>query len=225
MPDPRLQIVSEIRRLGKSNRGKELSLLQLSDDCLYQIYLQLKAGVSNRSIARLLQSRYGVARSENSIQQAVSLLAKRITPLLDSRNTGLPAAPITAPPGLSDIPADDALEMIDAIIKPYGNAIKNMVVAANCNDRMLTEDISKHAKALSALLTAQERLQRSRKRMPYSDFEENAEMERRSKLVLDKYVGNDGNKMIRSADKLLKALEEKCVKMELDDETGKYKPV
>lgn len=219
------QIISEIKRLAKSNRGSQLSLLQLTDECLYQTYLQLKAGASNRSIARMLQTRYGVARSENSIQQAVSLLRKRIAPLLNARNTGLPSTPITAPPGLSDMPIDDALDMIDSILKSYGSAIKQVVEDADYNDGMLTEDVSKHIKAYSSLVGTKARLQKSEQRVPSSDYVDNAQFERRSKLVLDKFVGNDGSKMIRSADKLLKALEAKCVTMELDEESGRYERV
>ncbi|MHB8203941.1 MAG: hypothetical protein ACYDHG_09595 [Desulfomonilaceae bacterium] len=146
MSNSKLEMISEIRRIGKSNRGKELSLLQLSDDCLYQIYLQLNASVSNRSIARMLQTRYGVARSENAIQQGVSLLRKRIAILLESPNTGLPSTPITVPSGLSDMPIYDALDTLDPIVKAYGNSIKQMFEAAEFSDGMLTEDISKHVK-------------------------------------------------------------------------------
>ena len=220
-----LQIISEIRQLAKSNRGKDLGLLQLSDDCLYQIYIQLRAGASNRSIARLLQSRYGVASSENSIQQAVSLLRKRIAPLLNSQNTELPSTPIRVPRGLSDMPIDDAIDTIDSILKSYGSAIKQVVEAADYNDGMLTEDVSKHVKAYSSLVGTKARLQKSEKRVPSSDYVDNAQFERRSKLVLEEYVKDDGSKMIRSADKLLKALEAKCVTMELDEESGRYERV
>ena len=219
------QIVSEIKQLAKSNRGSQLSLLQLSDDCLYQVFLQLKAGASNRSIARMLQTRYGVARSENSIQQGVSLLRKRIAPLLNSQNTELPSTPIRAPRGLSDMPLDDALDMIDSILKSYGNAIKQVVEAADYNDGMLTEDVSKHIKAYSSLVGTKARLQKSEKRVPSSEYIDKTEFERRSNLVLEKYVKDDSSKMIRSADKLLKALEAKCVTMELDPETGRYETV
>jgi hypothetical protein len=219
------QIISEIRQLAKSNRGKDLGLLQLSDDCLYQIYLQLRAGASNRSIARMLQTRHGVARSENSIQQAVSLLKKRIAPLLNSQNTELPSTPIRVPRGLSDMPLNDAIDTIDSILKSYGNAIKQLVEAADYNDGMLTEDVSKHVKAYSSLVGTKARLQKSEKRVPSNDYIDIAAFERRSKLVLENYIGNDGSKMIRSADKLLKALEAKCVTMEMDEESGRYKLV
>jgi hypothetical protein len=225
MSNSKLEIISEIRRLGKSNRGKDLGLLQLSDDCLYQIYLQLKAGVSNRSIARMLQTRYGVARSENAIQQGVSLLRKRIAILLESPKTGLPFTPITVPSGLSDMPIDDAVDTLDSIVAAYGNSIKQMFEAAECSDGMLTEDISKHVKAYTALVAAKTRLQRSAKRISANEYINDAEFERRSKLVLEKYVGDDGQKMIKSADKLLKVLETRCVTMELDPETGQYETV
>ncbi len=225
MSNSRLQIISEIKRLGKSKRGKDLGLLQFPDDCLFQIYLQLKAGAGNRSIARMLQTRYGVARSENSIQQAVSLLRKRIAPLLDSQNTELPSTPIRVPNGLSDMPLDDALDMIDSILKSYGSAIKQVVEAADYNDGMLTEDVSKHVKAYSSLVGVKARLQKSEKRVPSSDYVDNTQFERRSKLVLDNFVGDDGEKMVRSADKLLKVLETRCVTMELDPETGEYEKV
>jgi hypothetical protein len=225
MSNERTIIVGEIRKLGKSNRGKELGLLQLSDDGLYEVYLQLKAGVSNRSIARMLQSRYGVTRSENSIQQAVSLLAKRIGPILNNPCVELPAVTVTAPPELSNMSTDEAIDLLEEIMIPYGKSIKHRVVAGARHDGYLTEDVSKHVKAYAALVATRERLQRTQKRSPSNHFMEHTEMDRRSRLILDKYVGDDGEKMARAADKLIKALEEKCVKMELDPETGKYKPI
>jgi hypothetical protein len=123
------------------------------------------------------------------------------------------------------MPPEEALDIIDSILKSYGNAIKQNVEAADYNDGMLTEDVSKHVKAYSSLVGTKARLQKSEKRVPSNDYVDNAEFDRRSKLVLDKFVGDDGDKLIRSADKLLKALEAKCVKMELDEESGRYKVV
>lgn len=50
----------------------------------------------------------------------------------------------------------------------------------------------------------------------------NINLKSKSDFVLQHYVANDGQKMIKAADKLLTALKEKCVKLELDPETGQY---
>jgi hypothetical protein len=123
------------------------------------------------------------------------------------------------------MPLNDAIDTIDSILKSYGSAIKQVVEAADYNDGMLTEDVSKHVKAYSSLVGTKSRLQKSEKQVPSNDYIDIAAFERRSKLVLEKFVKDDGSKMIRSADKLLKALEARCVKMEIDEESGRYKLV
>jgi tRNA U54 and U55 pseudouridine synthase Pus10 len=225
MSNERTIIVGNIRKLGESNRGKELGLLQLSDDCLYEVYLQLKAGVSNRSIARMLQSRYGVDRSENSIQQTVSLLAKRIAPILNRPCVKLPVNTITPPPGLSNMPTDEVLDLLEEIMIPYGQSIKHRVEPGARHDGYLTEDVSKHVKVYATLVATREKLQRTQKRSTSNHLVDHTAMDRRSKLVLEKCVCDDGEKMIRSADKFLKALEAKCVEMEINAETGEYEVV
>jgi len=225
MVNLKLHIVSEITRLAKSSRGRDLSLLHLTDDCLHQVYQQMNAGVSNRSIARMLQTKYGISRSENALQQSLSALRKRIAPLLSIKENGLPSKPIRPPSELSSMDPEDSLVTVDEILKAYGNSIEMMAKAAECNDGMLTEDLSKHVKAYSTLLGIRHRLQSARKQEPSSQSREDLERERKSKLALEKYIGNDGNRMLRAADNFLKAIEEKCVALEQDPETGEYREV
>lgn len=52
--------------------------------------------------------------------------------------------------------------------------------------------------------------------------EVNINLKAKSDFVLQHYVANDGQKMIKAADKLLTALKDKCIKLELDPETGQY---
>jgi hypothetical protein len=52
--------------------------------------------------------------------------------------------------------------------------------------------------------------------------EVNINLKAKSDFVLQHYVANDGQKMIKAADRLLTALKDKCVKLELDPETGQY---
>lgn len=52
--------------------------------------------------------------------------------------------------------------------------------------------------------------------------EVNINLKAKSDFVLQHYVANDGQKMIKAADKLLTALKDKCVKLELDPATGQY---
>ncbi len=83
-------IVNQIRALARSSRGQSQNILALSDDAIYQIYHQLQSGAGNRSTARFLRERYKVCGSENSLQQSIGKLKKKIEPLLR-------VAPIAAP--------------------------------------------------------------------------------------------------------------------------------
>ena len=53
----------------------------------------------------------------------------------------------------------------------------------------------------------------------------NINLQARSNLVLEKYIGNDGNRMLRAADNFLKAIEAKCVALEQDPQTGEYREI
>jgi hypothetical protein len=79
-----ITIVARIRELSRGARGRETFVISLSDEAIYAIYMQLKNGASNRSVARLLQGKYNVQSSENSLQQGISKLRKRISSLLEA---------------------------------------------------------------------------------------------------------------------------------------------
>jgi len=51
----------------------------------------------------------------------------------------------------------------------------------------------------------------------------NINFKAKADMVLERYIGNDGTKMIKAANAFLEGLHEKCVTMNLDPETGEYK--
>jgi hypothetical protein len=89
-------IVNQIRALARSARGQSQNILSLSDEAIYQIYHQIKSGAGNRSTARFLRENYNVGGSENSIQQSIGKLKKKIEPLLRTSPTTTPKVSLEA---------------------------------------------------------------------------------------------------------------------------------
>ncbi len=79
------KILDQIRVMGRGTRGSAPAILELPDASLYEVFLQMQRGLSNRSIARHLR-KCGMSGSENSLQQSVSLFRKRIAPLLGAES-------------------------------------------------------------------------------------------------------------------------------------------
>ena len=51
----------------------------------------------------------------------------------------------------------------------------------------------------------------------------NINFKAKADFVLDKYVGNDANKMIRAATEFIQGIEKKCITLNLDPDTQEYK--
>jgi hypothetical protein len=226
--DPNKQItVVQIRRLAKSSRGQSQNLLSLDDEAIYQIFYQLQNGSGNRATARFLREKYNIGGSENSLQQSIGKLKKKIEPLL--RNV-----PVKRPePSLGkrikevdDYPSDKKLATLSQIEADYRDLI-NDAISKSREAGILSADLHKHITALSNLSKTRAPMEKdSLKDSPQSPIKESTESEEKlSKLVLDRYIGNDGQKMARAAQAFLMGLEKKCVTMNLNPDTGEYEKV
>ncbi len=226
--DPNKQItVDQIRRLAKSSRGQSQDLLSLDDEAIYQIFHQLQNGSGNRSTARFLREKYNIGGSENSLQQSIGKLKKKIEPLL--RN-----APVKRPePSLekrikevNNCPSDEKLATLRQIEADYRDLI-NSAISKSKEAGILSADLHKHITALANLSKTRAQLEKDVLKDSTKSFIDDftAIDERRSKIVLDRYIGNDGQKMVRAAQAFLEGIEKKCVKMNLNPETGEYEKV
>ncbi len=227
--DPNKQItVDQIRRLAKSSRGQSQNLLSLDDEAIYQIFHQLQNGSGNRATARFLREKYNIGGSENSLQQSIGKLKKKIEPLL--RN-----APVKRPePSLDkrikevddDYPSDKKLATMSQIEADYRDLI-NSAISKSKEAGILSADLHKHITALANLSKTRAQLKKEAlKDSPQTSIDDSNEMdERRSKIILDRYIGNDGQKMARAAHAFLEELSKKCVTMNLNPETGEYEKV
>ena len=226
--DPNKQItVDQIRRLAKSSRGQSQDLLSLDDEAIYQIFHQVQNGSGNRSTARFLREKYNIGGSENSLQQSIGKLKKKIEPLL--RN-----APVKRPePSLekrikevNNCPSDEKLATLRQIEADYRDLI-NSAISKSKEAGILSADLHKHITALANLSKTRAQLEKDVLKDSTKSFIDDftAIDERRSKIVLDRYIGNDGQKMVRAAQAFLEGIEKKCVKMNLNPETGEYEKV
>ncbi len=156
------EILKRIRFLGKGTRGASPAILDLADDTLYEVFEALKRGLTCRAVARYLRS-IGMKGSENSLQQSVSLFRQRIAPLLaeETATPSLPAAPVKIPPEVSVLPPDEMLSDVRAIVRNYGESIRQVTEAAVRKGTPIGEDLSKHVKAYRGLVATKARLEQT----------------------------------------------------------------
>ena len=224
-------IVNQIRALARSSRGQSQNILALSDDAIYQVYHQLQSGAGNRSTARFLREKYNVGGSENSLQQSIGKLKKKIEPLLIMAPTKAPTSTLEAKVKEIDrLPQDKKLASLEEIEREYRELINNAL-----NDSreagILSSDLHKHIAALATISKTRAQLEKdsianpSRSGSFYESEEAQRIMKRRSDLVLEHYIGQDGDKMIKAAWAFLAEAEKHVIKMNLNPETGEYEPV
>ncbi len=158
----REEILKQLRILGKGTRGASPAILELADDTLYEVFEQLKRGLSCRAVARYLRS-IGMKGSENSLQQSVSLFRKRIEPLLaeETAMPSLPQAPVKIPPEVSVLPPDEMLSTVRDIVRNYGESIRQVTEAAVRKGTPIGEDLAKHIKSYSTLVATRVRLEQT----------------------------------------------------------------
>jgi len=212
----REELLKQIRIMGRGTRGAAPTILELSDATLYEIFEQMKRGLSNRAIARFLR-KSGMSGSENSLQQSVSLFHKRIGPLLgeESATPSLPQATLKIPAEVSCLPADEMLATVRDIEKAYGKLIRQATVAAVENGAPMREDLAKHVKAYSGLVTTKARLEATVvKSRPITPTEDRNFDELANRAI--EYIGSDGDKMVEASQKFLMRLAEKCIQLEQD---------
>jgi len=217
-----ITIVARIRELSRGARGRETFVLSLSDEAIYAVYLQLKNGASNRSVARLLQAKYSLQSSENSLQQGISKLRKRISPLLETPSIDRIEETIA---DSERLPPEERLTITRQIEKDYYLSIE--IAAAEARKKgVLIHDLPKHLSAVTDLSKTadqlEEDLKEKKRAADKASFER--ELKEKSDFALKHFIGNDGNKLLRAADKLLTQIKEASVKMEWDEETQKFYP-
>lgn len=229
--DPENQnTVNQIRRLAQSSRGQTQSILSLPDEAIYQIYHQLQSGAGNRSTARFIRETYRIGGSENSLQQSIGKLKKKIEPLLR-------AAPITAPTTsleakikeIEHLPSDKKLATLEQIEREYRELIGNVITNSK-EAGIISSDLHKHITALATISKTRAQLEKDSLANPsqpasfYESEEAQRIMKRRSDLVLD-YIGEDADKMVKAAWDFLAECEKHLVTMNLSRETGEYELV
>ena len=217
-----ITIVARIRELSRGARGRETFVISLSDEAIYAIYMQLKNGASNRSVARLLQAKYNVQSSENSLQQGISKLRKRISTLLEAPSIDRIEETIA---DSERLPPEERLAITRQIEKDYYLSIE-MAAAEARKKGVLLHDLPKHLSAVTDLSKAADQLEEDLKEKKRAadkaafdrDFKE------KSDFVLKHVIGDDGPAMLEVADKFLTKLKEAAVTMTWDEETQRYYP-
>jgi hypothetical protein len=224
-------IVNQIRALARSARGQSQNILSLSDDAIYQIYHQLQSGAGNRSTARFLRENYNVGGSENSLQQSIGKLKKKIEPLLRTAPTTVPATTLEAKvKEIKHLPHDKKLATLEQIERDYKELINNALTQSR-EAGVLSSDLHKHVTALANLSKTRAQLEKDSLANPgrpasfYESEEAQQIMKRRSDLVLEHYIGEDGDKMIKAVWDFLAEAEKHVIKMNRNPETGEYEPV
>jgi len=221
--------VKQIRELGRGSRGKPPELWALGDATLHRVFFLLRNGCSNRSIARELKARFGLKSSENSVQQQVGKLRKRIAPLL---RTVPPQEPVADISEIDRLPAEERLGRLMEIEKSYGDLIEEMLAAARDNDGLMTSDMAKHVKALSTIAKTRAQLESSGGQKNAGQplgpgINVNLEFESKAALAHDWLTsGGDGEKMVRAATNFLAEIEKRCITVEQNEhgEWTKVKP-
>lgn len=225
----REEILKQIRMLGKGTRGASPAILDLADSTLWEVFEQLKRGLSSRSVARFLR-KIGMRGSENSLQQSVSLFRKRIEPLLaeETATPSLPAAPVKIPPEVSAQPPDEMLSTVRDIVRNYGESIRQVTEAAVRKGTPIGEDLAKHIKSYSGLVATRVRLEQTvMKSGPIggTENEEDLRFDALANKVHDFLTDNGRDtetmhKMRRASERMLKRMAEKCIQLEKDPITG-----
>ncbi|MGO9120940.1 MAG: hypothetical protein ACLQPD_25435 [Desulfomonilaceae bacterium] len=223
------QILERIRVLGRGRRGAHTGILHLPDSTLYEVFQQMQRGLSNRAIARHLL-KCGAGGTENSLQQTVSLLRKRIAPLLtkDSTTLPLPAAKLEIPAKVSPTAPDDTLNTLDDMIKFYGQAIRQATQSAAQKGTPLSEDLIKHIKAYDMLVARKARIEQNaiKDRAVEPDREDPDDL-RLLDLLANKvqewlFDNGDGEKMVRASKRFLARIAQKCIYLKKDPVTGEW---
>ncbi|MGO9121683.1 MAG: hypothetical protein ACLQPD_29250 [Desulfomonilaceae bacterium] len=224
----REEILKRIRFLGKGTRGASPAILGLADGTLWEVFEQLKRGLTCRAVARFLRS-IGMKASENSLQQSISLFRQRIAPLLteESATPSLPAAPVKIPPEVSVQPPDEMLSTVRDIVRNYGESIRQVTEAAVRKGTPIGEDLSKHIKAYSTLVATKARLEQTvmkdRPVEPPQDKSFQEQADRAHEYLTS--IGWDGDKMRKISERFLKRMADKCILLEKDRVTGEYHKV
>jgi hypothetical protein len=219
------ELLKQIRIVGRGTRGAPPAILELPDSGLSEVFEQMQRGLSNRSIARHLR-KIGMIGSENSLQQSVSLLRKRIVPLLNREAPvqSLPSCALKLPAEVSCLPPNEMPSTVTDIVKSYGECIRQLTEAAAENGAMISEDVSKHVKAYSALVATKARLEQTVMKSRPVETPENTVSKERADRVWN-YVtdnGRDTHKMAKAAELFIKKLQEKLVYLE-QDATGEWR--
>lgn len=211
----RENIVRKIRQLAAGARGQPSSLLALSDEILYAAYYQMKNGAGNRATARFLQQEYGLSTSENSLQQAIGKLRKKISSLLQPESIS----------GLMDVyaydkreflssPAERQLEELEELEKSYSQLVQQTISYAR-ESGILPTDLHKHVTALTTLKKTRAQLKKDLlaqgtngdSSLYLEDFERRAD--RMHAFITNN--GQDSEKMIRVANQFILELEKKAI--------------
>jgi hypothetical protein len=224
----REEILKQIRIMGKGTRGALPAILDLPGDTLWEVFQQMQRGLSNRAVARHL-IKCGMSGTENSLQQTLSLFRKRISPLLaeESATPCLPEVALKLPVGASSLAPDETLSTVRAIVKDYGEAIRQLTEAAARKGAPLGEDVSKHAKAYSALVATKARLEQTViKSEPVEPPQDRSFQEQADRV--HEWLSEDKDTMDRmkiASERMLKRLDEMRITMERDPTTGEWHKV
>jgi len=227
------KLLKQIRVLGKGTRGASPAILELADDTLYEVFEQLKRGLSCRAVARYLRS-IGMNGSENSLQQTLSLLRKRVAPLLRVEESAAPALPQAAhklPENFSSLPHEEALSTLTEVVKNYGEWLRQVTQKAAQNGTPISEDVAKHMKAYDTLLARKTRLEQNAvKDTPVQSTGEDPEDSRFLEALANKahdwlFADGDGDEMIKASKRFLARLAPLCIQVEKDPVTGKWRKV
>lgn len=223
-------IVNQIRALARSSRGQTQSILSLSDEAIFQIYHQLKNGAGNRSTARFLREKYSLGGSENSLQQSIGKLKKKIEPLLRTVPKNVPASTLKDKiKEIERLPYEKKLASLEQIERDYRELISD-AISDSKEAGIISSDLHKNIAALANLTKTRAQLEKDSLANPgrpgsyYESEEAQQIMKRRSDLVLD-YIGEDGDKMVKAAWDFLARCEKHLVKMNRNPVTGEYELV
>jgi hypothetical protein len=218
-------ILKQLRAAGVKGKQKPF-VASLPDDDLFYVFTQLQNGSSNRSIARALIYRSVVEGSENSVAQSIGKMKRRIEPLL--RRAACSEISLPSPgkimKSIDGLEPDIQLERIRRIEKTYGELIQQMI--DECEDSaLLPLDFPKHVTSLSTLVKIRMRMEEKAPKRARPQPISDAQFEADADYAMRNFVRNDGDKMIRMAQKFLDLIKEHEVELEYDENTGQYEHV
>jgi hypothetical protein len=225
-------ILRELRQRSAVAGKQRTWIADLSDDELWQIYLKLRAGESSRAVAKYIQERWKIKeKSEtHSIAQGINKFRKRIADLLELQLSEDPEEKQRKQEeSLNELEWSDGLLSLEKIVKLARERVARMLTEEEQGIRHpnLNRDMQALA-ALSKQLTKDKEFFLAHPNEDPVRKREEQIKDKKRKQQFDAILASlpdDGERIIKAADRFLELAMERAVLVAFDPETGTYEPV